>query len=177
MPPLFFEGDEFLYLKTELPRSGGLRRAAERLLAAPPFFRGGAPPGGPALRETQGPRLWAGPAGAASPLHYDADCNWLLQARGEKRMLFYPADDLHRLYPYPDAHPLRRRARACPTDPRGDAWACYPLFRGLGAWEARLAPGDAAFSPPRWAHYTEAAGPAASLTWRRTTALACSNCR
>jgi len=166
VPPLFFEGDEFLYLKTELPRSGGLRRAAERLLAAPPFFREGAPPGGPALRETQGPRLWAGPAGAVSPLHYDADCSWLLQARGEKRMLFYPADDLHRLYPYPDAHPLRRRARACPTDPRGDAWARYPLFRGLGAWEARLAPGDAAFFPPRWAHYTEAAGPAASLTWR-----------
>ena len=157
-PPLFFEGEEFVYLKSALPPA--LRADAEGMLARPPFFRGAG------FREVQEPRLWAGPKGAVSPLHYDLDCSWLLQVQGEKRMLFFPAEELPRLYPYPDAHPLRRRARACPTDPRGDAWGRYPLFRDLPAWEASLGPGDAVFFPPRWAHYTESLSPSTSLTWR-----------
>ena len=157
-PPLFFEGGEFIYMKSPLPPA--LRADAEGVLARPPFSRAAG------FCEVQEPRLWAGPEGAVSPLHYDLDCSWLLQVQGEKRMLFFPAEELPRLYPYPDAHPLRRRARACPTDPRGDAWGGYPLFRDLPAWEARLGPGDAVFFPPRWAHYTESLSPSTSLTWR-----------
>ena len=92
----------------------------------------------------------------------------LAQASGAKRLLFFPAADLDRIYEYPNRHPLRRRGRVDLTaaDLAGDGDAKYPLARGLAAWEAVLGPGDAVVFPPRWAHYTESRSLSASLTWR-----------
>lgn len=61
---------------------------------------------------SQEPRIWVSPAGAVSPLHYDASNSFLLQVHGYKRMLFVSPEQLYRLYCYPDTHMLRRRSVA-----------------------------------------------------------------
>ncbi|GAQ89297.1 hypothetical protein KFL_005080060 [Klebsormidium nitens] len=101
---------------------------------------------------SQEPRLWMSPRGAVSPLHFDASPSCLLQVRGRKRMLLYDSRDLPALYPYPDDHPLRRRAQVDPTAP---ALSAFPAFAEVAALEAALCPGDVIFFPRRWAHYTE----------------------
>ncbi|KAF8066381.1 hif1an [Scenedesmus sp. PABB004] len=128
--------------------------------------------GGPAF--AQAPRLWVSPAGAVSPLHYDASHSFLLQLRGVKRVLLLSPEQRHRLYPYPEPHLLRRRARVN-SAARPDA-ARFPLAAGAGALEAVLLPGDCLFFPAGWAHHTESlgegggdggpAGCCVSVTWR-----------
>jgi hypothetical protein len=69
------------------------------------------------LRLAQAPRVWASPAGAVSPLHFDRSASFLLQLSGRKRMLFLDPDQLPCAYPYPETHLLRRRSRVNPAVP------------------------------------------------------------
>ena len=162
--PLVYAGGEAVYLQASVPTHLQARAAAFLAGFAEVFLSGAPRP----VAEAQGPRVWVSAAGTVSALHYDADWSALAQASGTKRLLFFPAADLDRIYPYPDGHPLRRRGRVDLTaaDLAGDGAAKYPLARGLAAWEAVLGPGDAVAFPPRWAHYTESRSLSASLTWR-----------
>jgi hypoxia-inducible factor 1-alpha inhibitor (HIF hydroxylase) len=86
-----------------------------------------------------------------------------MQVHGTKRMLFWPPGDLPRLYPYPSEHLLRRRSRVNLARPD---LGRFPLFRGAGALEVVLQPGDLVFFPARWAHYTESLAASVSITCR-----------
>jgi hypothetical protein len=81
-------------------------------------IRGGAPP-----RLSQVPRVWASPAGAVSPLHFDRSPSALAQLTGSKRMLFLDPDQLLCAYTYPETHLLRRRGRVNVCNPDYERWA------------------------------------------------------
>ena len=55
--------------------------------------------------------LWAGSAGVASPLHFDAAHNVYAQLRGRKRFVLFPADVSDDLYVFPRLHPSTRQSR------------------------------------------------------------------
>ena len=60
-----------------------------------------------------------------------------MQVRGEKRMLFWPPEQLPLMRPFPSSHLMRRR---CQT----------PLENAPQPLCAALHPGDAVFFPPEW---------------------------
>jgi hypothetical protein len=168
--PIAFSPAEHYYLQAALPQqlqheaqmAGLLARMAASLQEQQQ------------LRLSQEPRLWVSPAGAVSPLHYDASHSFLVQAVGCKRMLLFAPDQLHRLYCYPDTHLLRRRSRVNLAAPD---LARFPLFGGVGALEVVLQPGDVLAFPRLWAHHTESGvggdvdgGCSVSMTFRVTSA-------
>mmetsp|Transcript_3292 Transcript_3292/g.9460 ORF Transcript_3292/g.9460 Transcript_3292/m.9460 type:complete len:192 (+) Transcript_3292:201-776(+) len=101
----------------------------------------------------QQPRAWISGPGSVSPIHYDSSPSFLVQVRGEKRMLFWHPDELPSLRPFPSTHLMRRR---CQT----------PLGAAPPPRLATLGPGDAVFFPPLWAHYTESTSLSFSITAR-----------
>ena len=147
---------EFLYMQTSLPRDVVGDAAAE----AHALARLGEAAGGSSPVPSQGPRLWACPAGAISPTHWDASPSFLAQLVGRKRMRLWTPADLPRLRPMPDGHPLRRRCRHDPRTPTPPDSLVAP------AADVLLHPGDLLFFPPRWAHFTEALDASASATVR-----------
>jgi hypothetical protein len=126
-PPLAYSPREHYYLQADVPpelaeaQLGWGRLLAEMLEAAGAADSGRGKSGGGALpgrlRLAQAPRVWASPAGAVSPMHWDASPSLLLQLTGRKRMCFADPDQLPCAYPYPDTHLLRRRARVNPAAP------------------------------------------------------------
>ena len=108
-------------------------------------------------------RLWVSPQGAVSPLHYDCHDSFLIQLRGTKRMLLWPAEQLQRIYPYRNWHILRRRGRVDPANPN---LRKFPKFAAAEAVEVVLNPGDVLFFPGYWAHYTESCTFSVSMTCR-----------
>ena len=105
--------------------------------------------------------LWAGSAGVASPLHFDAAHNVYAQLRGRKRFVLFPADVSDDLYVFPRLHPSTRQSR---LDLRALPPAGFGRFHrrraactegggvgGGGALHARevvLTPGDVLYIPP-----------------------------
>lgn len=81
-------------------------------------------------------------------------------------MLFWPPDQLPCLQAYPDTHLLRRRSRLNMSSPAAAREARFPLAARLSAAECVLEPGDVAFFPAGWAHYTEGLSCNMSVTWR-----------
>lgn len=108
-------------------------------------------------------RLWVSPQGAVSPLHYDCHDSFLIQLRGTKRMLLWPAAQLKSIYPYRNWHILRRRGKVDPVKPNVKK---YPKFAAAEAVEVVLNPGDVLFFPGYWAHYTESCTFSVSMTCR-----------
>ena len=108
-------------------------------------------------------RLWVSPQGAVSPLHYDCHDSFLIQLRGTKRMLLWPAEQLPQMYPYRNWHILRRRGKVDPVKPNLKR---YPNFAKAEAVEVVLNPGDVLFFPGYWAHYTESCTFSVSMTCR-----------
>ena len=90
---------------------GGAVGGGSTLAPAAAAAEAAAAPAGSALRIAQAPRVWASPAGAVSPAHFDASHSFLVQLQGTKRMLLADPDQLAAAYPYPGTHLLRRRAR------------------------------------------------------------------
>ena len=104
--------------------------------------------------------LWAGSAGVASPLHFDAAHNVYAQLRGRKRFVLFPADVSDDLYVFPRLHPSTRQSRldlralppagfgrftaAAPRAPKAVACARCALH----AQEVALMPGDVLYIPP-----------------------------
>lgn len=108
-------------------------------------------------------RLWVSPRGAISPLHFDKSESCLVQIRGLKRMLLWDKDDIDSLYPYPERHILRRRAR---VDPVAPDYEKYPNFQNVAARQAIVGPGDLLCFPSRWPHYTDSLDNSISVTIR-----------
>jgi chloride channel 7 len=97
-------------------------------------------------------KMFVGPRGALTRLHYDAgDAHgWLGQVEGRKLFVFYPPSASPMLYPIEDSH-----ASVDPLEPDYDR---FPLFREARS-RARvcvLNPGEVVLCPRRWWHYAVA---------------------
>ena len=131
LPPLFSTHEAY-YLQSPWPLPASA-------LGLPPVL---------ARLAVKDPRLWASCPGTVSTLHFDCSPSALGQVAGTKALYFFAPGRLPELRPYPDDHPLRRRARARLRD-------VVPCS------QVQLGQGDLLFFPPLWAHYTESveAGP------------------
>jgi chloride channel 7 len=94
-------------------------------------------------------KMFCGPLGAITRLHYDAgDAHgWLGQVSGRKLFVFYPPSAAPMLYPIEDSH-----ASVDPLDPDYER---YPLFRQAlsRARVCVLNPGEVVLCPRRWWHF------------------------
>eukprot|EP00899_Mesostigma_viride_P010045 jgi/Mesvir1/19041/Mv12803-RA.2 len=164
-PPFFMTPTERYYLQAKL--NDKLMADVDLLLPSVTGILGTAARGAsdsiPIL--SQPPFVWLSPAGAVSTLHYDASESFLVQLKGRKRMLLFAPEDLHRLYPYADDHPLRRRAQVDPCLPDLERFPLFEEARGR-VMEVVLNPGDVLFFPGYWAHYTESMDLSVSLSFR-----------
>jgi hypothetical protein len=102
-----------------LPKYAGNTMLDEEAFAAlgfvrPPFFND---------RDLSPPRLWFGPKGSATPLHYDTQDNVMCQYMGTKRLTLYPPSQIPYLYTRGYGPAWSRVA-----DPRHPDFDRYPLF-------------------------------------------------
>ena len=107
-------------------------------------------------------RVWVGPAGTHTNLHYDPGHGLLCQVVGWKAVRLYPAaSPRDAMYPHPP--PLDNTSAVNPGS--WDA-ATHPLFGGVAGTEswALLGPGDMLYTPPRWWHEVVALTASASVS-------------
>jgi len=120
--------------------------------------------------EAQQPRLWISADGSVSPTHFDESLSVLVQLHGQKRMLLFDPACTARLCPYPNHHPLRRRAMVDIT--ADEVWlrSRFPRFfeePHIQAVEAVVNAGDVLVFPARWMHWTETVSPVSCSLTRR----------
>jgi hypothetical protein len=99
------------------------------------------------------PRIFIGPKGAVTPLHFDiwGTHAWLSQLVGRKRWILFPADQKHLLY-------------GCKVDLERPDYKRFPLFRETRPVECTIGPGDTVFVPGGWAHWVVSLDPTISLS-------------
>lgn len=106
------------------------------------------------------PRLWMGPRGTLTPLHYDRGSVLLGQVRGRKQFKLIAPFHLPLLYNDPSTCysdvPLDR-----PVDLER-----YPLMREVPIIEAILHPGEFLLIPAAWWHWVRALDASVSLTFK-----------
>ena len=99
-------------------------------------------------RRFDSPRLWFGPKGSATPLHYDSRDNLICQYIGTKRLMLYPPSQIPWLYTRSYAP-----AGSGVADPRRSDLKKYPLFARAKAVEVTLNAGEVLYLPKKWAHF------------------------
>jgi hypothetical protein len=93
--------------------------------------------------------LWLGPGNNFTPLHFDANNNFLAQIRGRKQVILCPPREIARLYPFPFSYAANAFSQVNVLSPdltRFPAWA--HADRAL----LELGPGDMLFIPLYWWH-------------------------
>lgn len=109
------------------------------------------------------PRLWIGPAGTVSAVHFDLAHNLFAQVAGRKRFtLFEPAQSplLH----YPDYE--QSGVQFCGIDVEQPDLARYPRFKAARPRVVEIGPGEMLFLPHSWWHHVRSLEPSISLsTW------------
>ena len=94
------------------------------------------------------PRLWFGPKGSATPLHYDSRDNLICQYIGRKHLTLYPPSQIPWLYTYGYAPSWSQVG-----DPRRADLNKFPLFARARAVEVTLLAGEMLYLPARWSHF------------------------
>jgi hypothetical protein len=104
-------------------------------------------------------KLFVGPKGTITRLHYDAkDAHaWLGQVAGVKLFIFYPPSDTKYLYPIEDED---SHSHIDPLDPDYEK---YPLFRHAKPRVVVLRPGEIVLNPRRWWHYAVSLTPSITV--------------
>ena len=108
------------------------------------------------------PRLWMGPRGTVTTLHFDAAHNFLAQIHGRKKLIlvapeqsslvYYPASELeHIIY--------------SPVDAEAPDFDRFPLYKEATPLELVIEPGEILFIPVRWWHYARALDESISLNF------------
>jgi hypothetical protein len=94
------------------------------------------------------PRLWFGPRGSMTALHYDSRDNLICQYMGTKHLTLYPPSQIPWLY-------TRGHAPAWSgvADPRRPDLDQFPLFTRAKAVEVTLSAGEMLYLPARWSHF------------------------
>lgn len=99
-------------------------------------------------RPGDAPRLWFGPKGSATPLHYDSRDNLICQYIGRKHFLLYPPCQIPLLYTRGYAPSWSGIA-----DPRRPDLERYPRFARARAVGVTLEAGEMLYLPAKWAHF------------------------
>ena len=98
----------------------------------------------------ESPRLWLGPKGSLTRLHYDSRDNLMYQLVGSKRFLLYPPSQIRWLYTYGYA-PTWSHVH----DPRQPDLDAFPLFARASPIELTLKAGEILYLPARWSHFVQ----------------------
>jgi lysine-specific demethylase 8 len=99
------------------------------------------------------PKIWIGPRGCTTAMHFDSFHNILVQIEGRKRLVLVSPADRPYLY-LNDTRPPQPRTSA--IDLRRPDHGAYPLFARARQIEVVLQPGDGLFLPAAWSHFVEA---------------------
>ena len=94
------------------------------------------------------PRLWIGPKGSMTPLHYDSRDNLICQYVGAKDVLLFPPSQIRWLYAKGLAPTWSGVA-----DPRHPDLQAYPLFARARGVRVTVGPGELLYLPARWSHF------------------------
>lgn len=89
-------------------------------------------------------KLWIGPAGTLTPLHFDQHSILFAQIHGRKRFRLVPPFDAPKLY--------LRRSFYSAVDPEAPDLARFPRFAEAWMAEVDVSPGDLLFLPAGWFH-------------------------
>jgi hypothetical protein len=149
--PLFYGRGERYYMQADLPEAvvpPGDVPLLWRSLGLSQRKRDG---------QAQPMRLWVSTHGATTPLHFDAADSFLAQARGSKRIVFFPPSALPALYPFPRDHPLFRRSRVDLYERPESRGERFPRFdeAAEAAEVVNLDEGDVVLFPRYWWHHIE----------------------
>lgn len=99
-------------------------------------------------RKLDAPRLWFGPKGSATPLHYDSRDNLVCQYIGRKLFILFPPGQIPYLY-MRDYGPAWSRI----ADPRNVNLQEFPLFAKAKPVEVVVNAGEILFLPEHWSHF------------------------
>lgn len=106
-------------------------------------------------------RIWIGPGGCATVLHYDRADNLLMQLHGTKRVtLFDPYQSRH-LYPHPASSECAHVSQVAFEG--GVDLARFPRFARAKGSQTTLEPGDALFIPAYHWHFVQSVSATVSV--------------
>ena len=117
-----------------------------------------------------GERLWIGPAGTVSGVHFDLGNNLFAQIVGRKRFRLFPPSQSALLH-YPDL--TQRSPQSLALDVENPDFDRFPRFREARSIDVDLHPGEILFLPQLWWHHVRALDPSVSLSsfWVTPTML------
>eukprot|EP00873_Tetraselmis_striata_P023031 jgi/Tetstr1/443295/TSEL_000266.t1 len=107
-------------------------------------------------------KIFMGPAGTCTRLHYDAaDAHgWLSQIEGSKLFVLFHPDDTPNLYKLAgETH--TQQSEVDPLDPLNASK--YPLYNNARPFSCVVATGEAVFIPKGWWHYAVALEPSVTV--------------
>jgi hypothetical protein len=102
-------------------------------------------------------KLWLGPEGTVTPLHYDEHSIMFTQVYGTKHFRLIPAFDLDYVY--------RRDVYYSEVDPDDVDERRHPLFARASVMDVTVEPGDGLFIPAGWWHWAKSRSVSISATF------------
>jgi hypothetical protein len=102
-------------------------------------------------------KLWFGPAGTVTPLHFDEHSILFTQVYGRKRFKLIPSFDYQKMYV--------RNEYYSAVDPERADLDRYPLFGEAAVGDVVVEPGDGLFLPAGWWHWARALDVSISATF------------
>lgn len=111
-------------------------------------------------------KIWFGPGGTVSPLHYDKKENFLCQVIGWKKIILIRPDDADYLYPF-DSEMLFNTSQLDLT--KDLDLKRFPLAEKAKQFNVLLGPGDMLYIPYGWWHHVTSLSPSISVSfwWNR----------
>lgn len=112
-------------------------------------------------------KIWFGPGGTISPLHYDKKENFLCQVIGWKRIILISPDDSAFVYPF-DGEMLHNTSQLDLSTDAVDNEK-FPLASKITKRNVLLGPGHTLFIPFGWWHFVTSLTPSISVSfwWNR----------
>lgn len=102
-------------------------------------------------------KLWMGPSGTVTPLHYDEHSILFTQIHGRKRFRLVPSFDRDYVYPHHTYY--------SDVDPDDVDLDRHPLFARASLMDLEVGPGDGLFIPAGWWHWAKSLSVSISATF------------
>ena len=97
-------------------------------------------------------KLWIGPGGSVTPLHFDLYDNYFIQMFGKKTFYLYSPSDLPSLYPY---GPLTKYPYVSRINPAQPDLKKFPKISNATLHKVTVEPGTILYLPSYWLHQVE----------------------
>lgn len=108
-------------------------------------------------------KIWFGPRGTVSPLHFDKKENFLCQIIGWKRVILISPEDSPYVYPY-DGEMMSNTSQLDLSRETIDREA-FPLAEQARQFNVILGPGQMLFIPFGWWHHVSSLSPSVSVSF------------